>query len=76
MCAAQLEGDTKKALRLHYRMQPLNRAMFLETNPMPVKTALAMMGLVKEEFRLPLVKMSGDKRRLLRGVLKSYGVIT
>jgi 4-hydroxy-tetrahydrodipicolinate synthase len=75
MCTAQLGGDTKKALRLHYKMQPLNRAMFLETNPMPVKTALAMMGLVREEFRLPLVKMRGDKRRLLRGVLQSYDLL-
>ncbi|MFQ5329571.1 MAG: 4-hydroxy-tetrahydrodipicolinate synthase [Thermodesulfobacteriota bacterium] len=75
MCAAQLGGDTKKALKLHYKMQSLHRSMFLETNPIPVKTALAMMGLVREEFRLPLVKMRGEKRRRLKGVLKDYGVI-
>ncbi|MFQ5585769.1 MAG: 4-hydroxy-tetrahydrodipicolinate synthase [Thermodesulfobacteriota bacterium] len=75
MCTAQLEGTAKKALRLHYKMQPLNRAMFLETNPIPVKTALAMMGMIREEFRLPLVRMGGDRRRFLRKVLRGYGII-
>jgi len=75
MCGAQREGNTKKALRLHYKMQPLNRALFLETNPIPVKSALAMMGAIKEEYRLPLVKMESGKRRALRRVLQEYGLI-
>ena len=75
MCGAQREGNTKKALRLHYKMQPLNRALFLETNPIPVKSALAMMGAIKEEYRLPLVKMESGRRRALGRALKEYGLI-
>ena len=43
---------------MHYKLQPLNQAMFFETNPIPVKTALAMMGKIAPEFRLPLCPMS------------------
>ncbi|MBI5683244.1 MAG: 4-hydroxy-tetrahydrodipicolinate synthase [Deltaproteobacteria bacterium] len=68
-------GDFEDAKRLHYKLQPLHRAMFYETNPIPVKTALAMMGMLKEEFRLPLVKMGKNNRDKLKGVLKDYGLI-
>src|SRR3989338_9900669 len=52
------DGKFIEAVGLHYKLQALNRAMFLETNPVPVKTALALLGMIEEEFRLPLVKMS------------------
>lgn len=68
-------GDMRKALALHYKLQPLHRAMFIETNPIPVKTALAMMGMVEEEFRLPLVKMGEKNRERLQKVLMDYGLI-
>ncbi|MBI5892155.1 MAG: 4-hydroxy-tetrahydrodipicolinate synthase [Deltaproteobacteria bacterium] len=68
-------GDFEDAKRLHYKLQPLHRAMFYETNPIPVKTALAMMGMIKEEFRLPLVKMGKNNRDKLKNVLKNYGLI-
>lgn len=69
-----IEGEREEARALHYRLQPLNRAMFIETNPIPVKTALAMMGMIEEEFRLPLVKMSSANRTKLSDALKSYGL--
>jgi len=75
MWDAWVEGDIGKARRLHYKMEPLNSAMFLETNPIPVKTALAMMGKIKEEFRLPLCPMSQANKEKLRNTLKSYGLI-
>ncbi|OGP32199.1 MAG: 4-hydroxy-tetrahydrodipicolinate synthase [Deltaproteobacteria bacterium GWC2_42_11] len=68
-------ADFEEAKRLHYKLQPLHRAMFYETNPIPAKTALAMMGMIKEEFRLPLVKMGKNNREKLKGVLKDYGLI-
>lgn len=68
-------GDLEEAKKLHYKLQPLHRAMFLETNPIPVKTALAMMGMVKDEFRLPLVKLGKNNRERLKDVLKDYGLI-
>lgn len=75
MCDAFFAGDIVEAKRLHYKLQPLHRAMFVETNPIPVKTALAIMGKVEEEFRLPLVKMGDANRKKLRKALSDYGVI-
>lgn len=75
MCDAFFAGDIVEAKRLHYKLQPLHRAMFIETNPIPVKTALAIMGKVEEEFRLPLVKMGDANRKKLRKALRDYGVI-
>ena len=75
MVHSYLKGDHKAALKLHEKYYPLFKDLFLETNPVPVKAALAMKGLVKEEYRLPLVKMHPDNRRRLRRTLKSVGVI-
>jgi len=75
MCDAFFAGDIAKTRKLHYKLQPLHRAMFIETNPIPVKTALAMMGKIEEEFRLPLVKMEEANRKKLRKALADYGVI-
>jgi len=69
-----LSGETDKAKALHYKLSPLNRAMFLETNPVPVKTALAMLGLLEEEFRLPLTGLSKENRDRLLHTLKHYGL--
>jgi 4-hydroxy-tetrahydrodipicolinate synthase len=68
-------GDVAKAREIHYELEPLNAAMFIETNPIPVKTALALMGKVQEEFRLPLCRMSEANRNKLKDVLKSYKLI-
>lgn len=75
MCKAWDAGDTKKAQALHYKLEPINTAMFLETNPIPAKTALAMMGKVKEEFRLPLCEMSEANKEKLKKTLKDYKLI-
>jgi len=68
-------GEFERAREAHFRLEPLNYAMFLETNPIPVKTAVAMMGKVKEEFRLPLCKMADENKKKLRQVLKSYKLV-
>jgi 4-hydroxy-tetrahydrodipicolinate synthase len=75
MCSAWAKGDIAKARQLHYKLEPLNGAMFIETNPIPVKTALAMMGKIEEEFRLPLCPMSAANREKLAAALKDAGVI-
>jgi 4-hydroxy-tetrahydrodipicolinate synthase len=56
-------------------LQPLNKAIFIETNPIPVKTALAMMGRIREEFRLPLVPMAEENKKKFKEVLKLYRLI-
>jgi 4-hydroxy-tetrahydrodipicolinate synthase len=75
MCSAWEIGDIAKARELHYKLEPINASMFIETNPIPVKTALAMMGKIQEEFRLPLCEMSKANKDKLKGVLKSAKII-
>ena len=72
---AALDGDWKRARELHYRLFPLARAAFLETNPIPIKEAMAMAGMLEPEFRLPMCRMSEANRERLRAVLKTYGLV-
>jgi 4-hydroxy-tetrahydrodipicolinate synthase len=75
MTHAFLNGDWKRARELHLKLFPLCQAMFYETNPIPVKTALAMMGKIREEFRLPLCPMTDANRKKLEAALRSYGLL-
>jgi 4-hydroxy-tetrahydrodipicolinate synthase len=72
---AALDGDWKRARELHYRLFPLARAAFLETNPIPIKEAMAMAGMLEPEFRLPMCRMSDANRERLRAVLTPYGLL-
>jgi 4-hydroxy-tetrahydrodipicolinate synthase len=72
---AALEGDYKRARELHYRLFPLARAAFLETNPIPIKEAMAMAGMLEPEFRLPMCRMGEANRERLRAVLTQYGLV-
>ena len=72
MIEAWNNGKFEKAKELFYKLLPLARAMFIETNPLPVKTSLAIKGLIREEFRLPLVSMEKENRKKLAEVLKAY----
>lgn len=72
MWKAFSKGDIEAARKIHFHLDPLNSAMFIETNPIPVKTALSMMGRIEEDFRLPLCKMSDDNKKKLKGVLQGY----
>lgn len=73
LCAAALEGDFRKARRLHRRLFPLMRALFLETNPIPVKAALEIMGLCGGIPRLPLTPLAARHRSALRQALRAAG---
>jgi 4-hydroxy-tetrahydrodipicolinate synthase len=75
MCACWEKGLYEEARKIHYRLEPLNQAMFIETNPIPVKTALAMMGKIQEEFRLPLCEMSPANKEKLKKVLEDLKLI-
>jgi len=68
-------GDLQKARALHDKMVPLIDALFIETNPTPVKAALEMMGRIAGDVRLPLYEMSAANTEKLRSVLKNYGLI-
>ncbi len=69
------EGKWLEARELHYHMMTLNDAVFMEINPVPVKTALGMMGKIGPEVRLPLAPLSAPNREKLRGILADYGLI-
>jgi 4-hydroxy-tetrahydrodipicolinate synthase len=73
MVRAFAAGDVKKALQIHQRLYPLFKDLFIETNPVPVKAALAMLGLIDEEYRLPLVQMSAASRATLKAAMKASG---
>jgi 4-hydroxy-tetrahydrodipicolinate synthase len=75
MVAAFRRGQIRKATRLHAKFYPLFKDLFIETNPVPVKAALGMLGLITEEYRLPLVPMSTVNRAKLRATLKRCGVL-
>ncbi len=75
MFDAFFAGKYDEALKLHFKMEPMHSFMFVETNPIPVKTALAMMGRISEEFRLPLCAMADANKEKLKKALKDYGLI-
>ena len=75
MTHAALAGDWKLARDLHLKLFPLSRAMFLETNPIPVKEAMGMMGMLKPEFRLPMCSMGAANRERLKTILVQHGLL-
>jgi len=75
MWDAAAAGDWKKARELHYRLLPLGEGLFVEANPIPVKTALAMMGRIAEEIRPPLYPLAPQYRDKLRAQLQELGLL-
>jgi len=72
---AALDGNWEEARERHFQLYSLFQMMFLETNPIPVKTSLAMMGKVREEFRLPLCGLSPGHRVELEELLQRYELL-
>jgi 4-hydroxy-tetrahydrodipicolinate synthase len=75
MVRAYTGGRFPAALKLHEKYYPLFKDLFIETNPQPVKAALAMMGQIEEEYRLPLVPMDPKNREVLRATMKKCGIL-
>jgi len=69
------KGNFKKAEELHYKLLPLIKAVFLETNPIPVKTAMGLMGLCEPDLRLPMCSMLPENLEKLKTALKDYGLL-
>ena len=68
-------GDLEEARRLHLWLLRISNAMFIETNPVPVKTALGLMGICSDDVRLPLAPMSEENTSKLAGIMKEYGLM-
>jgi 4-hydroxy-tetrahydrodipicolinate synthase len=75
MVRAWEEGNLDRSRELFYKLFPLCQAMFYETNPVPVKTSLALMGRIEEELRLPLAPMAKANRDRLEKALRDYRLI-
>ena len=75
MVHAALKGDFERAGRIHAKLFPLFKDLFIETNPIPVKAALALMGQIEEKYRLPLVPMSETNKAQLRRTLTELGLV-
>ncbi len=75
LCAAFKEGRIADARALHFEMMPLNRQMFVETNPIPVKTALALMGKMEADLRPPMCPMTTQNAEILRETLQEMGLL-
>ena len=74
MMDAYFKGDHVKAKDFHYKMFPLCRALFVETNPVPVKRAMKLLGLCSDELRLPLCQMQEANEKILVKAMKDYGL--
>ncbi len=75
LCAAALAGDFARARDLHLRLTPIFATAFVESNPLPIKAALAMMGRIRNALRLPLVPMDTAHDAVLREALKAAGAL-
>lgn len=75
MVAAFSKGDIAKAQALHYKMLPLIKVMFIETNPIPVKTAMGLLGLCEPGLRLPMSTMAAENVEKLKKALIDYGLL-
>ncbi|HTZ10759.1 MAG TPA: 4-hydroxy-tetrahydrodipicolinate synthase [Candidatus Margulisiibacteriota bacterium] len=75
MVSAFEKGDLKKAQALHYKLLPLIKAVFIETNPIPVKTAMGLMGMCEPHLRLPMTSMLPENLEKLKTALKDYGLL-
>lgn len=75
MTAAALSGDFAEARRINEKLYPLHKVLFLETNPIPVKAALALLGRCSDEVRLPLCGLSEENKKKLKTVLADCGLL-
>ena len=76
LAAAALAGDPARAREIDARLQPLHRALFVESNPIPAKWALTQLGLIQEGIRLPLTPLSAQGQAVVREALRAVGVST
>ena len=74
MCKAVLNNNMLEARKLHYELLDLSKAVFYETNPIPAKKAVYLMGLIENEIRLPLVEMTKENTEKLKTVMKNLGI--
>jgi 4-hydroxy-tetrahydrodipicolinate synthase len=75
LCSAGLSGDVARARLLHFELLPWMRAAFVESNPIPVKAAMAMLGRMENRLRLPLVPLDERHADAVRSALRHAGAL-
>ena len=75
LVSAFQKGNIKKAQSLHYKLLPLIKAVFIETNPIPVKTAMGLLGMCESDLRLPMCAMLPENLEKLKKALRNYGLL-
>jgi len=75
LCAKAADNNVEEAQALHYELMKINDVMFIDTNPVPVKTALSLMGKISAEVRLPLTALSRENNDKLKAVLREYSLV-
>ncbi len=75
LCVAAIAGNVQRAMEIQFQLLPLHKALFVESNPIPVKWAVSRMGLCKDALRLPLTVLTLDNRPMLERVMRATGVI-
>ena len=75
LCVAAMAGDVKRAMEIQFKLMPLHKTLFIESNPIPVKWAVARMGHCQGTLRLPLTPLTETSQKTLEGVMQSVGLI-
>jgi 4-hydroxy-tetrahydrodipicolinate synthase len=75
LCMAAIAGDVKRAMEIQFQLMPLHKTLFVESNPIPVKWAVARMGLCQGTMRLPLTELTSDSQKTVERVMQSVGLI-
>jgi 4-hydroxy-tetrahydrodipicolinate synthase len=75
LCMAAIAGDVKRAMEIQFQLLPLHKTLFVESNPIPVKWAVARMGLCQGALRLPLTELTPDSQKTVERVMQSAGLI-
>jgi 4-hydroxy-tetrahydrodipicolinate synthase len=75
LCIAAMAGDVKRAMDIQFKLMPLHKTLFIESNPIPVKWAVARMGHCQQALRLPLTQLTETSQKTLEGVMHSVGLI-
>ncbi|HCL85398.1 MAG TPA: 4-hydroxy-tetrahydrodipicolinate synthase, partial [Comamonadaceae bacterium] len=75
LCAAAIAGDARRAMEIQFRLLPLHKHLFVEANPIPVKWAMARMGLCGPAMRLPMTPLTQANEPVVEGALRAAGLV-
>ena len=75
LCVAAIAGDAKRAMEIQFQLMPVHKHLFVEANPIPVKWAVARMGLCGGTLRLPMTPLSKSNEAVVEGALRSSGLL-